>query len=92
MEHLDAIGWDRVVSVNADMSVLKLRAWDAQQREHSFDVTIHPGYPKVCPGVQASLPVPVSVLWPARGGLYLIIGMPSTSRLALYRKKQPQPP
>jgi E3 ubiquitin-protein ligase FANCL len=65
MTQLDALGWDRVVRVNDDMSVIQMRSVDAAGRDHVFDVVVPADYPRRPPTVQATLPTKVEVPWAA---------------------------
>jgi len=62
--HLNQAGWERVISINADLTLLTLRARDFSNREHVFDVSIPNEYPCSVPKIQISLPAPVEVVWP----------------------------
>jgi E3 ubiquitin-protein ligase FANCL len=78
MKHLDYIGWDRVLNVNEDLSRIQMRSVDCSGRQHDFDVLINPGYPVVCPTVQANLPVPIFIPWMKTSDLRLIISIVDT--------------
>jgi E3 ubiquitin-protein ligase FANCL len=75
MKHLDYIGWDRVLNVNEDLSRIQMRSIDCSGRQHDFDVLINPGYPLVCPTVQANLPIQISIPWTKTSDLRLIISI-----------------
>lgn len=68
MRHLDDMGWDRVLKVNEDMTVIQMRSVDSANREHVFDVVIPPEYPRVPPIVQAVLPCRIALPWSTTGG------------------------
>jgi E3 ubiquitin-protein ligase FANCL len=78
MKHLDYIGWDRVLNVNEDLSRIQMRSVDCSGRQHDFDVLINPGYPVVCPTVQADLPVPIFIPWMKTSDLRLIMSIVDT--------------
>lgn len=63
MKHLDEVGWDRVVKVNEDFTVIQLLSIDREGREHLFDIIINPNYPTSCPSVYATLPAQINVPW-----------------------------
>ena len=67
VRHLEQLGWNHVVGVNAELTLLRLRCWDEAKREHAFEVSIPAGYPLQSPTVQASLPAPITVPWPHHG-------------------------
>lgn len=67
VRHLEQLGWNHVVGVNAELTLLRLRCWDEAKREHAFEVAIPSGYPLQSPTVQASLPAPIAVPWPHHG-------------------------
>lgn len=75
MKHLDSIGWDRVLNVNEDLSRIQMRSVDCSDRQHIFDVLINPGYPLVCPTVQANLPIQIIIPWVKTSDLRLIISV-----------------
>lgn len=75
MKHLGYVGWDRVLNVNEDLSRIQMRAVDCSGRQHHFDVLINPGYPLVCPTVQANLPIQISIPWMRTSDLRLIISI-----------------
>jgi len=64
VSQLEQVGWDKVLSVSPDLSVLRLRTHDSSGRAHAFDVSVPAAYPIAAPLVQVALPVPVSVPWP----------------------------
>lgn len=63
MRHLDDVGWNRVLKVNEDLSLLQMLSIDRGGRKHYFDVIINPGYPLISPTVQATLPLPIKLPW-----------------------------
>ena len=65
MQQLDALGWDRVLRVNDDMSVIQMLSVDAAGRDHVFDVVVPTEYPRRPPTVQATLPTKIDVPWAA---------------------------
>ena len=69
MKHLDELGWDRVVKVNEDFTVIQLLSVDCKGREHLFDIIINPNYPTSCPNVYATLPVQISFPWTKKSSL-----------------------
>lgn len=76
VNQLEQVGWDKVLSVSPDLSVLRLRTHDSSGRAHAFDVSVPAAYPIAAPLVQVALPVPVSVPWPlsrAGGSLSLVL-------------------
>lgn len=75
MKHLDGVGWDRVMKVNEDLTVIQLRSIDSADRIHIFDILINPGYPLISPSVQATLPVQIDVPWTQTSDLQLIVSI-----------------
>jgi E3 ubiquitin-protein ligase FANCL len=63
MKELDKIGWSRIVHVNEDFSTIQIRAHGRSGYEHTFEIIINPGYPRIAPVVHASLPSPVVLSW-----------------------------
>jgi E3 ubiquitin-protein ligase FANCL len=75
MRHLDNVGWDRIMKVNRDFTIIQMRSIDFSGREHIFDVLINPGYPTVSPTVRANLPDHISIPWSETSELTLIISV-----------------
>lgn len=63
MRELDDVGWDRILKVNEDLTLIQMRSIDGTGREHLFDVLIRPGYPVVKPEVRAILPFQIQLPW-----------------------------
>eukprot|EP00899_Mesostigma_viride_P008084 jgi/Mesvir1/17277/Mv07684-RA.1 len=55
LQELDALGWDKLVYMHADLTALHLRILDAGQREHIVHVVLLPGYPQVAPVTSAAI-------------------------------------
>ena len=75
MRHLDDVGWNRVLKVNEDFSVLQMRSVDQGGREHHFDILINPGYPLISPTVQATLPNQIKLPWTPNSDLRSIVSV-----------------
>ena len=73
MKHLDGVGWDRVMKVNEDLTVIQLSSIDSADRIHKFDILINPGYPLISPTVQATLPIQIDIPWTQSSDLQLIV-------------------
>ncbi|TPX50525.1 hypothetical protein SeMB42_g00681 [Synchytrium endobioticum] len=63
LNHLDALGWERVRSVGAGMRSVALLFSDANRRNHVAQVTFPPTYPNIAPTCTVSLPQPVQLRW-----------------------------
>ncbi|KAF9585314.1 hypothetical protein BGW38_002927 [Lunasporangiospora selenospora] len=47
IEQLDAVGWDKVLQLNKDLSQVQIGLLDASQRNHILTIDFPPGYPAV---------------------------------------------
>ena len=73
MNHLETIGWNRVVFVNEDFNSITLRTWDSSGREHVFDIYIPNSYPITEPAVQAIIPDRLPLIWLPQSNLRNIV-------------------
>jgi E3 ubiquitin-protein ligase FANCL len=63
---LDAIGWELVADLSADLSVVELSVPDDAGRLHACEVRLPPDYPRSPPVARCALPGgPLAVDWPA---------------------------
>ncbi|XP_048864116.1 E3 ubiquitin-protein ligase FANCL [Brienomyrus brachyistius] len=60
---LESLGWDKVLFINTELSVLRLGAEDSSSRQHAITVRLGPKYPAEAPECSADLPLPLVVDW-----------------------------
>jgi E3 ubiquitin-protein ligase FANCL len=63
MNHLDMLGWNRVLHIDENFTVIQMKSEDSRGHSHVFDVEINPGYPFTSPTVRSSLPTTVDIQW-----------------------------
>ncbi|TPX30102.1 hypothetical protein SmJEL517_g06251 [Synchytrium microbalum] len=62
---LDALGWDKVKSVEEDLRSVSLVFSDSMKRNHTVIVSFPPTYPNSAPKCEVSLPQPLELRWEA---------------------------
>lgn len=68
VREIDALGWENVTFIDADMSLLVLTVADKASRKHEFRMKIPQGYPNVPPAVTTSLPTEMKLRWSVHTG------------------------
>ena len=69
------VGWDRVMKVNEDFTIIQIRSVDSSGRSHFFDLIINPGYPIISPTIQATLPFEIETRWTKNSDLRSIVSV-----------------
>lgn len=72
IKEMDAIGWQRLTSLDDSLTTIRIRVTDADTRHHIVTVKLEPSYPHVIPICTCDIPLQVSLSW----------WIPATSTLA----------
>ncbi|XP_063427895.1 E3 ubiquitin-protein ligase FANCL-like [Mytilus trossulus] len=63
ISEIESLGWDRLVSVDADFTLLQFLHTDHKGREHILGMKLHPQHPVEPPQCITDLPVPFDPHW-----------------------------
>jgi E3 ubiquitin-protein ligase FANCL len=60
---LDAIGWDRIASLDETMTRMEIALVDDTHRTHTLKIQLPKGYPVAAPVCSLEMPVPLNIKW-----------------------------
>ncbi|XP_062591771.1 E3 ubiquitin-protein ligase FANCL-like [Saccostrea cucullata] len=63
ISELEKIGWERVISVDADFQSFQIKYTDEKQRQHIMKIKLHSQHPRQPPAVIVDLPAKFDVVW-----------------------------
>lgn len=63
ISELENIGWEKVVSVDADFQSFQIKYTDAKQRQHIMKIKLHPQNSRHAPTIAVDLPAEFDVVW-----------------------------
>lgn len=69
ISELENIGWEKVVSVNADFQSFQIKFVDLKQRQHVMQIKLHSQHPRQAPTIIVDLPVKFDIVWTASSTL-----------------------
>ncbi|XP_046884661.1 E3 ubiquitin-protein ligase FANCL isoform X1 [Hypomesus transpacificus] len=63
ISEIEALGWEKLLSIDTEFCTLKLRAEDSSGRLHDVTVKLKPKHPAEPPECYADLPLPLTITW-----------------------------
>lgn len=69
ISELENIGWERVLSVNADFQSFQVKYEDLKRRQHVMQIKLHSQHPRQAPMITVDLPAKFDVVWTASSTL-----------------------
>eukprot|EP00761_Pharyngomonas_kirbyi_P007167 gb/GECH01007176.1/.p1 GENE.gb/GECH01007176.1/~~gb/GECH01007176.1/.p1 ORF type:complete len:367 (+),score=37.66 gb/GECH01007176.1/:1-1101(+) len=63
MQEMDLVGWQRLVSLSADLTSIDIRIIDEARRDYILNISVTGEYPDQPPICRASIPSPVALRW-----------------------------
>jgi hypothetical protein len=81
VHELDALGWDHLTSIDADLTLLEFKATDHADRMHKFRAEIPPGYPNLPPIITTSTVHSISTGFSTRG---MLLGFTMLCGVSMY--------
>lgn len=72
LNEIDQIGWEKLSTVNENLTSLTLIAKDGSGNNHLYDLSIPEKYPFIAPNLQISIPYQIPINWSSNSTLYSI--------------------
>lgn len=69
ISELEKIGWEHVISVDADFQSFQIMYVDVKERKHVMRIKLHLQHPKQAPTVTVDLPTKFDVVWTSTSSL-----------------------
>lgn len=82
---LDAVGWDRVTTINNRFDCIEIEASDHHGRKHQLQIRLSEKHPTEAPKCVADLPEDFSLQWPAKDGSIQYVVKQFEAALEMYQ-------
>ncbi|XP_047459788.1 E3 ubiquitin-protein ligase FANCL isoform X2 [Mugil cephalus] len=69
ISEMEILGWDKLLSIDAEFRTLRLKAEDSSARPHTLTIKLQSKHPAEAPECSADLPVPLVLTWTAQSTL-----------------------